>query len=349
MVKRIEAAGKILVQGAGWYSVAYLLMQGSGLFGPPPGVIRGMHQWPALAGILILATGACVLLAALLSRAGPKPALRVPRILLHSGVLVTCIGIMVSSVTRFEGSVILTEGQTGSVMKGSPDLAEAYSGMMAQWPEEKLVVLEVSPFFSETGKPLFQRKASVVFIDREHPAGRPVNVSSNMPRLLNGCLHTIGATGYSPLFQLFDKSGIVLDEGYVVLNVHPPGSEDYFRFPRIPHTVYARFYPDRSMAPLSPVEAEKLNGVTGPLYKVRVVRNLDIVTNMYIAPYDLVPFDAYALSVLDAKQWVEIRMVRDPGLTFLIPGLFMAIVGGLSIAIEKMRRRRERDGTAVDP
>ena len=339
-IKGILASGW-LRRGTAWYLVAYLLMQRSGFFGLPyAGIIPIVHRWPALVGIIVLMAGSAASLITWWNTEG-RAGRSFSRVLLHCGLLIAGAGVLISSLTRFEGSLVLAEGQAGRTMKESLDPSGVYAKRFSSWPEEDLAVVGVAPFFSEKGKPLWRRRAEVLFRDVRNPQGRPVMITSTLPSLVNGFFYRIGSVGYSPHFMLFDGTGAVINDAYAVMDLYPPGAEDFFRVFDIPHTFYVRYYPDASMVPDN---AGQLDGKAGPRYKVRVARNLDLLMDRYVSPFEMLPLDKYVFSFQDAARWVEIQIVRDYGIFLVIPGVIMAMFGALAPVVGKLRGgRRERD------
>ncbi len=341
MVKHSMIWGDILRVGSLVYLAAYGTMQASGLFGPPPsGIMKLVQQWPFLAGVIVLMVGSVMEL----TTAGKERAVTARRplagVLLYGGLLVAGTGVLVSSGTRFEGSITLAEGQEGRVARGEIDPSSFSAGRFSSWPEANLAILNVSPFFSEKGTPNAGKQAVLLWKDRRTPGGREVSITSLKPRMIGGSFSWIAQAGYSPHCQLFNANGNLIDDGYAVLDLYPPGSEDFFRLPELPHTYYVRYYPDASMVRESDAPA----GRTGPLYRVRVVRNLDLVADVYVSPNELVPFDDHALMLLDVRRWVEIRIVNDPGLFLLVPGVALAVAGAVIMAVGRARRgRKEQD------
>lgn len=334
-------SSSVLHRGALWFLAVYVLMQSSGLFGlPSGGIMRILHQWPALAGTSVLIAASVAALIAERRSAEQRSGRFLLRVLLHCGLIMAGLGIVLSSLTRFEGSLVLAEGQEGqAAIDGTFDPSTFYTRRFSRWPDENLAVLGIAPLSpSPTVNAFFQRKALVLCRDRKHPAGREVTVYSAIPTLIRGYSYRIVGVGYSPHVQLFDATGNAINDGYVVMDLYPPGSEDYFRLPQISHTVSVRYYPDAAMVK---DQAGALAGKTGPVFKVRVSRNLDLVENRYVSPNELVSFDEHALLLLDVKPWVEIRIILDPGLYLVIPGLIMAAAGALALVLRKTRKGKE--------
>jgi len=323
---------------AAWYLAAYVMLQYSGLFGPlPEGLMRTLHQWPALAGIAVLMAGSIAALSSRFiasgNRADSGMRLSISRLILYFGLLIAGTGIFVSSLTRFEASLILTEGQEGSTAKEQLDASKLYIRKLAQFPAEALSMAEVSPFFAGDGKPLRHLQAKVMFRDLKNPGGLELRLDSFIPKAIGGFFYWVGDAGYAPHYRLFDANGNFIDDAYAVLNISPPGREDSFRLFLIPHTFYLRYYPDAAMVPDKKGIPE---GRKGPLYRVRVARNLDLIVNTYVAQDDMIQVDALQLSFGDMKKWAEIRIVRDPGLYLLLPGLFMMVVGGIVLSFRRI-------------
>jgi hypothetical protein len=325
--------------GALLFLAAYALLQASGLFGPPsPGIIRTAHRWPALCAIAAIVAVSAAELHAALKGSGGLSLRSLPQVLLHCGLLIAGLGLVVSSLTRFEVNLTLAEGQEAYAGRDGLDPAAVYARTFSPWPDETIAVREVHPFFSEKGRPRYEKNALVRFTRRGGTGGREQLLSSLIPHMIGRFFYQISDVGYAPHFQLFDGDRRLIEEAYVVMNLYPPGSEDLFRVNEVPHTFSLRYYPDASL--ISGKDA-RAAGKTGPLYKLRIGRNLGLIVNDYASPYEYLPVDALTLSLQDVKPWVEVRIVSDAGLFLIVPGALLAAAGGLVAAAGAVRNRRK--------
>jgi hypothetical protein len=312
----------------GTYLLSALLVQYAGLFGPASGsLMQVLHRPPVLAGIAaFLVNGTVWGLAAWSAErpSGPRRTRITPFGLAYAGLLLIAAGILLGSATRFEGRLALTEGQ---------EAALASDGFEAG-------TLTLRKFSRAPGGSLLLRSAGEGMQGADvlyRPAGggeaREFRIRSLLPAWNAGYRFTIRSAGFAPHVFLIDRNSIVIDDFYAVLQLSPAGAEDSFRFDGIiPHTFFLRYYPEASLAPDA---AGAARAASEPLFHVRIARNLDIVANQYAAPGEAVRFDKLVLSLEDMRKWVEVQVVRDPGMYLLWPGMLLTLGGAAAIAVRR--------------
>jgi hypothetical protein len=326
----------------GMYLATYVLLQYSGLFGPRPGsVMRVLHHAPSLAGVAALM--AYGIAWGYRNRSGPEApgrrrASSTLARLAYVGMMLCGAGIMLSSLTRFEGSLALTEGQEVSLAAESFDVGTLYRRRFSRVPQGTLVAGQIKQVLFSSGK--YEGTSGAIVLYRK-AGGDPriLRINSLFPVVHDGNTLAVDAVGYAPHVFLFDRGGATIDNFYAVLQLLPAGTEDMFRFEgSIPHTFYMGYYPDVSLVPdvaqRSPVKA-------GPLYKVRIARNLDIVANQYAAPGETVFFDKLIFSAGDIRKWVEVRIVRDPGMYLMWPGIALLLCYPIAIVVRRYTRKAD--------
>jgi hypothetical protein len=324
----------VISSGAGFpligiYLATYIALQYSGLFGPrPDNIMRVLHQWPSLAGIvgLVLYGGVWGFMR------GPgngPPDVRFKRFApfryAYLGSILFTAGILLSSLTRFESRMILPEGQAVPLASGNIMAGTLYSRIFSNRPQ---VVSEVKQYLSDKGKRRGIQRATLLYRKSGSREPRELRAYSLIPTCHDGYTITIQDSGYSPNVFLFNQGGNVIENFYALLQLAPTGVEDFFRFEKtIPHTFYLRYYPDVSEVQ-SVAEASRIK--SGPVFRVRIARNLDIVADRYVSPDEPVPFDALVFAAGDVKNWVEVQIVRDPGMYLVWPGIFLMICSVLA-------------------
>jgi hypothetical protein len=304
------------------YLIAYILFQLSGLFAPrPENIVRVLHHGPALAGASMLVLAGLTGLLSLYFRLDiekPKP----DAVLVYCAVLLIGSGILTSSLFRFEGRVVINEGQDIPLLTESYDKNSLYERKYAKPPTGKLLISAISPLLSSSNKPLLRHSAQVLYQKDPSAPFLRFNIGSIIPTFFKGYSYRIVDVGYSPHFFLFDGKGNSIKDLYAVMKLFPPGTEDSFRFDMIiPHTFYIKYYPDASLVA---DKLEQQRPVGGALFNVRISRNLDmIVANSYFAHDDVIPVDALTLSLGDVKKWVEISIVCDQGVYLILFGIVL--------------------------
>lgn len=321
-------SGAVIPAVTGVYLVAYMLLQYSGLFAAPPeNIMRVLHRWPALAGAgMFCLSGILRFLFYGLKKdsdAASCSGVFLSR-LTCLGLFFIGLGIIVSSLTRFEGSVILNEGQALMLQDESYDSGSLYKSKFARQPHGLIFVNEIGPFISDSGKPLLKHTANMLFRKDERSFHDEIRLSSLFPSFVGTFIYCIRDVGYSPRFILFDSKGEVIEDLYAVMRLFPAGTEAFFRFEVIPHTFYLRYYPDGVSIQDRP---EPSGGKQAALFKVRIARNIELIADFYVSPGGPIGVDSLALTLGDVKRWIEIRVIRDPGLYILIPGIVLVSLG----------------------
>jgi hypothetical protein len=182
------------------------------------------------------------------------------------------------------------------------------------------------------------RRASV--LHRRAGGGEPrlLRLRPLLPAWAAGYRFTARSAGYAPHVSLFTRQGVKIDEFYAVLQLVPAGTEDSFRFDgTIPHTFFMRYYPDASLAP---ADAGAARPAAGPVFRLRVARNLDVVANQYAAPGEMIYFDRLVLSVDDVRTWVEVQVIHDPGMYLVWPGVVLALCAAVAAYWNRSGRSR---------
>lgn len=295
------------------FVLAYGALKLSGLFAPSPeGGIRTFYeQAPRIALYLALPAALGRLLLAGWLREGYAS------MLLWSGVLIMAAGLVMSSMVRFEGRILLTEGQQFS------GAAEEYAegslavGSKASSPRFALAVKEVAPSISRNGRTADRISVKVAYRKEGEPT-REISMTSALPTVVDGVFFRIRQFGYSPRYRVTGNGGMVLDESYVALAVFPPGNEDSFRLQPVPHTFYVQYYPDGREQDQE--KAQNDAGPTGPEFRLRIVRNLELLYHGPVRLHEQVLFESMALSIEDVRKWVEISVIQDHGLVLFYAG-----------------------------
>ncbi|MEF9427487.1 MAG: hypothetical protein L0956_10115, partial [Candidatus Mariimomonas ferrooxydans] len=150
-------------------------------------------------------------------------------------------------------------------------------------------------------------------------------LTDGLPRLIGGVWFQLKDFGYSPRYALKAKDGRVLGSSFMYMRLFPPGSEDYFRL-LSPLTYYLRYYP------------EGRHDRTEPLFRLRVVRNKDIVYNGDISVSEEASFENSRLSVEEVRMWTRLSIKRDWGELLLFIGLITACLYIASVLKKVFRR-----------
>lgn len=310
------------------YLAGFTVILASGLLTPTAeGVMRTLHSPAALIAVSALLITLSLRLIALIRERqadGLGRRFRLAAIGFHAGLLFMAAGIVLSSLTRFEGRIALIEGQSSGKDGIGYIESSQYSRRFAGPPDMDIMMVSVSPRFYDHGRSFWNVRAALQYRNRASANARIVNIDFLVPSVIDGALFRIADFGYVPRYRIAGRSGEVLDEAYVMLKLFPPGSEDSFNPPFSPHVVYLKYYPDGLLTGENgPANA---GGTPRPVYKLRLVRNLDLlITDRSLAPDEKAPFDQESISFAEPRKWAEIRVVKDPGLYLLMPGTVIVL------------------------
>jgi hypothetical protein len=264
--------------------------------------------------------------------------------LFHGSFFLVALGFLLTLAMRQEASIWVAVGES---FEGRPDqyLSQSSPRLLGSG-------LNAPAFSVESIRPEFWRKellfthleANLLLAD-----GTVAQTRINRPLWMGwGMFLRLSGFGYTPRYQLQDEFGHVLDSAFVKLNVFPPGIEDYFSLPDLPHRIYVQIFPDFAVEDGEPI-TRSLN-LTEPAVATRVHRGHLDLGNAVLGPNDGYSFEGLRLSFPEIRYWGEFSIVRDPGAPFLFLGYLLGLLG-LLFKVRGSRQeaewRREPDGSGV--
>ena len=238
-------------------------------------------------------------------------------LLFHFSFFFLLLGIGISLLYRFDGVIVLAEGQ-GTLGDGSSYVSQVRTKRVSA--EEPIFELsKISPeFWME--RLLFTDLKAEVIIDGEKKVTR-----LSQPITIDGKRVSISGMAIAPEYLLKDSRGRELDNGYVTLNIFMPASEDWFVLPGTPYRIVVSFYPDfeqrgkrlstRSMNPINPV------------FKIKVFREERNIYNGILKPGEEAHFDDARLSFPSFTYGGSFRVLYDGGFVFIWIGLILMLLG----------------------
>ncbi|TAN44952.1 MAG: hypothetical protein EPN22_04805 [Nitrospirae bacterium] len=315
------------------FIVSYLFWGVSGIFGGfSEGFFRLLHKSPAVISMLVLLANLSARLAAGLkargkdaaSGSGSGPGLSG---FVHAGLILFILGAFVSGLTRFEGTVVAAEGQTLDGDEAGFLPGTLYKRPLASNPLSQFAMLEVDPRYKPNRTAAWFVKAKAKLAG----SGDIVLINSVFPVFAKGAtLFSIKDFGFAPMYRLSHPDGRVFDEAFLLFKLFPPGNEDYFRLVTTPETFYLRYFPE---APLA--QDRIASGKRGPLYKLRVTKNLAVIFNGYLSYDEPADLRAFKISFSEPRRWAKLHIVRDYGLFLMAPGAFLAFFSALAAVWRK--------------
>jgi hypothetical protein len=122
--------------------------------------------------------------------------------------------------------------------------------------------------------------------------------------------------GWAIRCELSVEDGAAVDAAFVKLDLLPAGRWDAVRFQAAPHRLHLRI-----AAGANPAAAG-----TPPL-EGAVHRGRLLVAEGAIDPSRPLAFEGLSLRVLEARRWIELEMIRDPGIPLAVLGALAALAG----------------------
>lgn len=258
----------------------------------------------------------------------------------HLAFILILIGVLVSASSRFSGDVVLTEGQAFWGERGDYLRFQPREEFSRRAPRLSFAVEEIGAAFYRD-ELFFTELYARVRYPADSPAGQ-ATVRLSHPLWLGGAMVNLVGYGFAPIFVLRGPDGRELDSATVNLNVFPPGTEDSFRLPGLPHRVYVTVFPDPIVT--EGVPRSRSNNLRSPVLRVRVYRHKVRVYEGVIPLGSSVSFDGLRLEFPGLRLSGQARVVKDPGVSWIFAAFLLA-VGGLALRL--LWHRREVAGLAA--
>ncbi len=258
----------------------------------------------------------------------------------HLAFLLILVGVFISASTRFSGDVVVTEGQTFWGEPGDYLAVQPRGDVSWRAPRLSFAVEKIGATFYQD-ELFFTELYAHVRYPADLAAGR-TTVRLSQPLWLGGAMVTLVGYGFAPLYVLRGPDGRELDSAAVNLNVFPPGTEDSFRLPGLPHQVYVTVFPDPVLT--DGVPRSRSNNLRSPVLSLRVYRHKVRVYEGVVPLGSSVSFDGLRLEFPELRRSGQVRVLRDPGAPWVFAGFLLGI-GGLVFRL--LWHRREVAGLVV--
>lgn len=251
----------------------------------------------------------------------------------HLAFILILAGVLVSAATRFSGDVVITEGQTFWGERGDYLTFHPREDFARRAPRLSFAVEKIGAAFYRDELFFTDLYAHVRYAAGPQ-AGR-ATVRLSHPLWLDGARINLVGYGFAPLYVLRGPDGRELDSAVVNLNVFPPGTEDSFRLPALPHRVHVTFFPDPVMA--DGVRGSRSNNLRDPVLQLRVYRHKVRVYEGVVPLGSSASFDGLRLEFPGVRLSGQARVVRDPGASWVFAA-FLVGIGGLALRVLWHRR-----------
>src|SRR3990170_6743720 len=255
-------------------------------------------------------------------------------IVFHAAFIVVAIGIITSAMFRFEGEVMVVEGE--SFFGDEKEYAGHNAGKSFDKfsPDVSFKVSGIEPVFWKDALYFTGLKAVL-----KYPAETLENTGEvwlNDGVKINGARMRLTGFGYFPELYV-ENDGALLYKGYVEAKVFPPGNIDSIEIKG--YKIFMRFYPDAA------VEGGKVSNKTlylkEPALAIRVEWLGNAIGDGILKKGESVRFGGATLAFTGARRFVNIGIVKDPGEQFVFAGFVAGLIG---LALRLFERRKSDIG-----
>jgi len=243
------------------------------------------------------------------------------------GIIIFMLGFFLSILTRDVDYAILGEGQ------GYSPPWEGYTLFVERVASPlKERYLDIEP---EKG---FLRYEPVVSLS---DGSSRWEVRPYPPRRIGRTYFHILDFGIAPGIRLTEGRRI-LQEGYMILRLLPPGNQDYFEIEPYPYRFYIKLAPERF------IEKGNLIGrsynLLKPRYDLRVMKGEETMAKGISD--SRIEFGGFSLELFGPVPWVRMEVVRDMGLPLIVAGILLILIGlPIRLAVTLLKGRGDNRGS----
>jgi len=249
-------------------------------------------------------------------------------LLFHAALLLLPLAWAVSRTTRFQGEAWILEGHSFGGTRQEYTRVEPAEEFPARSPRLAFNVEAVEAVF--WGDRLFftDLRALIALPHGEIAEARWITLPQ--PARIDGARVSIRGFNYSPGFELLAPDGALREAGDLQLRLFPPGTEDSFRLPGLPHRVWVRLYPDSEGPGSRPLN----HGfdLRNPLFHVAVTSGKRLVNHGFLRLGEAIPFDRFRLIFTGIRRGGDLLVHRDRG----YPVLWIALVAALAGTVARV-------------
>lgn len=231
-------------------------------------------------------------------------------LLFHAALLLLPLAFLLSRATRFRGDAWIVEGRSFGGTQAEYVRFEPAGSFAERAPEVSFRVEAIEASFWGD-RLLFTDLRALLAID-----GDAGFATLSAPLWLDGARVTLHGFNYTPTFELRGPGGELADGGELDLQLFPPGTEDSFAIPGLPHRFFVRLYPSATG-----------NALERPRFHLAVTRGKRLVAHGFLRPGEPLAFDGRRLSFPGIRRGAEIQVHRDDGYPLLWAALICALLG----------------------
>lgn len=244
-------------------------------------------------------------------------------VLFHAALLLLPVAFLLSRATRFQGDAWIVEGHPFRGTRAEYYKVEPPEGFSARAPRIAFDVESVEAFF--WGNRLFFTDLRALLAVPRGEVADAHWIRLPQPAWMDGARVSIRGFNYTPAFELVGADGALALSGDLNLRLFPPGTEDSFALPGLPHRFWVRLYPDSEGSQATPVN--RGYDLKRPLLHAAVTCGKRLVAHAWLRAGEPIPFDGYRLAFPRILKGGEILVHRDAGYPLLWMALALALAG----------------------
>jgi len=243
-------------------------------------------------------------------------------VVFHLSLLVLLLGIIASSLGRFDAEMVMAEGQTAALAEESMLRVNRKSILSPPLPKTPMRLKKFTADFAQDKYP--------VDYTADISLGTPLNareekVRVNHPLKEGRYQIFLHRYGFAPRFEVRDERGTVLFDAFVNLIVSRPEQRDYFDLPHQGVRIETELFPDYRMNGESAVSVSP--SPKNPVIRVRMLDDGVVIGEEDLPEGQTVTFGKYKLTFAELRYWAWFGIVYDPGYWFMVIGFILCIAG----------------------
>jgi len=234
----------------------------------------------------------------------------------HLGFIFIIIGIVISALTRFSGTILITQGQELPLSR--ENFLEIYKDAKLKFPPATLTLANFKPTIVKERFPT-DYDAYVSFVNLENGQIQNSTIGVNKAKKFGEFIFLLQNYGFAPGWRLTDSSGKVLLDAYVNLKGREYGSRDSFKVPGSSLTINTVWFPNYSnSSSIVPTE---------PAFNITVKDKGRLLYKGLIRQDRTVKFKGYQLTFNDVRYWAYLQVSRDKGLGIIFWAFVISSLG----------------------
>ncbi len=246
-------------------------------------------------------------------------------VVFHLSLLILLLGIIASSIGRFDAEMILAEGQTTAFAEEAMLRVNRKSLLSPSLSGTSITLRKFTADFEEDKYPVDY--AAYLLLGATAVA-REELVRVNHPLTVGRHQVFLHRYGFAPRFHVQDERGMVLLDSFINLIISRPEQTDHFDLPHQGLRIETQLFPDYHLNGETAISRSP--SPKNPVMRVRVLADGTLIGEKDLPVGQMADFGKYRLTFGELRYWAWFGVVHDPGYGFMIIG-FIACVTGLAL------------------